>query len=287
MKSNMVSPTSTQVAQEQLRQHFEVERELATRLRHSTREERVTLVSELYSELYKRVPLHPRTLRSGDKEASKRSVASQLRLLKPFLIPGVSLAEFGAGSGALSKTVARDFPESRIVALEVCVQSGADEDLPENFRWQHHDGLSVPLNPQSIDVAFSYQVLEHMHPDDVTIHLSEVARILKPSGVYVLSTPHEASGPHDVSRYFGLKLQTFHLREWSYRALEKALFEAGFKKVQPFWRGKIRSSHGLIHSLILALESFLALLPRAATVHLARKCLNNVVLVAHNDSSAK
>ncbi|MEQ1749538.1 MAG: methyltransferase domain-containing protein [Prosthecobacter sp.] len=287
MKSNMASPTSTQEAQEQLRQHFEVERELATRLRDSTREERVTLVSELYSELYKRVPQHPRTLRTGDKEASLRSVASQLRLLKPFLIPGVSLAEFGAGSGALAKSVARDFPVSRVVALEVCEQTGADVDLPEKFRWQHYDGLSAPLNQQSIDVAFSYQVLEHMHPDDVPVHLSEVARILKDNGVYVLSTPHEASGPHDVSRYFGLQLQTFHLREWSYRAIEKALFEAGFKKVQLYWRGKVRTSHGFIHSLILALESFLALLPRAATVHLARKCLNNVILVAHKESSAK
>ena len=281
----MASLPSIQEAREQLRLHFEVERELATRLRHSTREERMTLVSELYSELYKRVPLHPRTLRSGDKEASKRSITSQLRLLSPFLIPGVSMVEFGAGSGALSKTVARTVLESRVIALEVCVQSGADEDLPKNFHWQHHDGLSVPLKHGSIDVAFSYQVLEHMHPEDVPLHLSEVARILGDCGVYVLSTPHEASGPHDVSRHFGFELQTFHLREWSYRALEKALHEAGFKKVQPYWRGKTRRSHGLVHCIILALESCLAFLPRALAVRLARRCLNNVILAAHKQYS--
>ena len=36
---------------ELLRQHYEVERELADRLRHSTREERRTLYGEVYDEL--------------------------------------------------------------------------------------------------------------------------------------------------------------------------------------------------------------------------------------------
>jgi SAM-dependent methyltransferase len=271
---------SSSLTPEQLRLHFDVEKELATRLRNSTREERRTLVPELYSELYRRVPCHPRTLRSDNPEASARSIASQMRLLKPFLTPTVQMVEFGAGDGALSRNVATLYPQSRVTALEVCVQSGAAREGSENFSWVLHDGLSVPLPDQSMDVAFSYQVLEHMHPDDVNIHLAEVYRLLKPGGVYVFSTPHEASGPHDVSRHFGLDLETFHLREWSYRDLERDLAGAGFSHYQPYWRGVVQPMRGSIHRLIRGLEAGFTILPRSLSVRLARRCLNNVVLVA-------
>ncbi len=42
-----------------LRQHYEVEKELADRLRHATREERRILYGTVYDELYQRVPHHP------------------------------------------------------------------------------------------------------------------------------------------------------------------------------------------------------------------------------------
>jgi len=270
--------TASTVAQ--LRLHFEVERELAARLRASTRQERPALVPVLYGELYRRVPCHPRTLRSANSAAAARSVASQMRLLKPFLSPAMSMVEFGAGSGALARHVAVNYPQCRITALEVCEQAGAEQASPENFRWLLHDGLAVPLPDQCTDVAFSYQVIEHLHPDDVSAHLSEVFRILKPGGVYVLSTPHLASGPHDVSRHFGLALETFHLREWCYRELEAELGTAGFSQVQPYCRGIVRPTNGVVHSLLRALETGFAMLPRRLSVRLARRCLNNVILVA-------
>ena len=44
---------------EELRQHYDVERELADRLRTASKDERRTLYAEVYDELFKRVPLHP------------------------------------------------------------------------------------------------------------------------------------------------------------------------------------------------------------------------------------
>ena len=43
---------------EQLREHYEIEKELATKLRESSHEERRALYASLYEELYQLVPSH-------------------------------------------------------------------------------------------------------------------------------------------------------------------------------------------------------------------------------------
>jgi hypothetical protein len=49
---------------EQIREHYEAEKELANRLRHASREERTHLYAEVYNELYQRVPHHSQLLQS-------------------------------------------------------------------------------------------------------------------------------------------------------------------------------------------------------------------------------
>jgi hypothetical protein len=44
---------------EELRQHYEIEKELATRLRNSSRGERAAMYTQVYDELFRRVPKHP------------------------------------------------------------------------------------------------------------------------------------------------------------------------------------------------------------------------------------
>jgi len=45
----------------QLREHYEIERELANRLRNASKEERVRLYASSYDELFLRVAHHPQT----------------------------------------------------------------------------------------------------------------------------------------------------------------------------------------------------------------------------------
>jgi SAM-dependent methyltransferase len=259
-----------------MKRHFAVERELAERLRQSTRTERARLVPELYGELYRRVPDHPRIKRMNDPAAAERSLANQWRLLHPFLTDAVKMVEFGAGDGGLSRWVAQKLPQAEVTALEVCEQS--ERSGPPNLHWVAFDGYAVPLNDAAYDLAFSYQVLEHIHPDDVAEHFRQAARLLRPGGHYVLSVPHEASGPHDVSRHFGDVLQTFHLREWSYRDVEQTMKAAGFGKVSPYWRGRVRPAGGWLHRTLKSIEMMLKLMPRGLSKRIARRCLNNVIV---------
>lgn len=49
----------------QVREHYEIEKELAARLRNASREERRHLYSSLYDDLLRRIPHHPMLLQEG------------------------------------------------------------------------------------------------------------------------------------------------------------------------------------------------------------------------------
>ncbi len=259
-----------------LQHHFEVEKELAARLRASCREERCELVPRLYAELYRRVPDHPRQSRTGTAAADETTYRSRLHLLKAFISPDVDFVEFGAGDGRFCRKVAPSVRQA--VALEVCQQGDARPEEASGFRWVYYDGQKIPLPDESFDLAFSYQVLEHIHPDDVGLHFAEAARMLRPGGVYVLSTPHAFSGPHDISRHFTDRLETFHLKEWTYHELNTIMRDAGFTKIGSFLKGSPRGTLGTL--FWRAVESVLGIMPAAARRTLARRCLNNVIVAA-------
>jgi len=85
----------------QLRQQYEVEKELADRLRGATREQRRPLYRSVYNELYPRVPHHPQLTRKSSADLTRGALDPQLRLLRPFLRPETTLFEIGPGDCAL------------------------------------------------------------------------------------------------------------------------------------------------------------------------------------------
>ena len=90
-----------------LRQHYEVEKELADRLRTATREQRRGLYGPVYDELYKRVPHHPQLMRKTSPELTREALGPQLRILKPFLHPDTRVLEIGPGDCSLPLASAR------------------------------------------------------------------------------------------------------------------------------------------------------------------------------------
>jgi hypothetical protein len=63
-----------------------------------------------------------------------------------------------------------------------------------------------------------------------------VGRALKPGGRYLVVTPNRLSGPHDISRAFDDVARGFHLKEYTYGELSRALRQAGFRRVRVFQR---------------------------------------------------
>jgi SAM-dependent methyltransferase len=52
------------------------------------------------------------------------------------------------------------------------------------------DGLPSPIADNSVDVVFLIEVIEHLLPDQVGATLDDIARILRPGGHLVVTTPH-------------------------------------------------------------------------------------------------
>jgi len=213
---------------EQALHHYQVEKRIADRLRNSSsRDERKAIYRTMYDELFREVPWHPRLVRRLDERATKGFIERKWTLVREYVDDSTVFAEFGPGDCRFAfhvATVAR-----QVYGIDISDQSGPSADHPDNFRLIVYDGFTLDLGDDSIDVVFSDQLLEHLHPDDMLHHLGLARRVLKTGGVYVMRTPHACTGPHDVSQLFSATPQGFHLKEWTFTELFAALREAGFR----------------------------------------------------------
>ena len=216
----------------QVREHYLVERALADRLREAPKAARPRLYREVYDELFRRVPHHPQLQAMRDPQAlarRARSVGHQLVFLRRYLAPGKTFMEIGAGDCALALRVAA--LARRVYAIDVSQQITRDVEPPANFELRLTEGSRIPVDDGAVDVAFSNQLMEHLHPEDAVDQLREIARSLAPGGVYVFITPNRLYGPRDVSAHFDEVATGLHLREYSARELRALLLEAGFSRV--------------------------------------------------------
>src|SRR5262245_60341966 len=122
----------TDSASSAARRHYEVEVELAARLRAASQEERLGgLYEAVYAERLERIDTHPLLVRSKDAAARDRATVPQLRLLEPFLAPDLVFMEVGPGDCALALAVAARV--KTVFAVDVTDGLLHDPRRPENF----------------------------------------------------------------------------------------------------------------------------------------------------------
>lgn len=254
---------------EELRQHYEVEKELANRLRNSRRGERVAMYSQVYDELFRRVPKHPQLTRR-DTTNHEIKVQGHVRLLKPYLTPNTVFLEVGAGDCALPLRVAPMVQKA--YGLEVSEELTRKIPKSEKFEVLLSNGCDVPLPDNSINLAFSFQVIEHIHPDDVVDQLKDLYRALKPGGIYYCITPNRLAGPNDISRDFDREATGLHLKEYSVTDLLKLFRSIGFRRV---WIERMFKGYRCPSPILPAriLESILECLPWSLRTPLTRSYL--------------
>jgi len=263
---------------ERLRVHYDIERELADRLRSAPREARLGLYRLLYDELFRRVPDHPQLMRKVSEEKTLKKVITQTRFLRRFLRPGITFLEIGAGDCSLSIEVAKT--AKKVYALDVSEMVTAGIARRSNVEVVLSDGVDIPLPEGSVDLAFSNQLMEHLHPEDALEQLRNILRALAPGGRYVCITPNRLSGPHDVSANFDQIARGFHLKEYEAIELSRLFRSAGFAEALPYAYVKGQSV-ALQLPLVAALEKGLAALPFAFRRRLARSRPWNWVLGIH------
>jgi SAM-dependent methyltransferase len=268
MTMRMKIPKSEARSAERLRFHYEVEKELGDRLRYADKSDRTRLYKSVYDELFRRVQDHPQVT-APNRISQKGKVASQVRLIEPFLNPNSAFLEIGGGDCALSFQVA---PRVRMAyGLEI-TDHLIPQPAPPNFQLVLTDGSSIPLPADSVDVAFSFSVVEHIHPEDLIQQLVELHRVLKPGGTYYCVTPNRLLGPHDISCYFDTVATGLHLKEYTVGELAKLYRDAGFNEV---WVEKKWKSHRVRVPVpaIRAAEGILGSLPWTARNRLGKSRL--------------
>jgi glycosyltransferase involved in cell wall biosynthesis len=259
-----------------LRRHFDIERELADKLRAATPEQRKGLYGQVYNELFRRVPDHPQNTRKANADTQRALANSQWRLLKHFVSGRSTYLEVGAGDCHLPIAIA-DVARN-VYAVDVSDVIADGSVRPANFKLVLSDGIAIDVPPGSVDVAYSNQLMEHLHPDDAAAQLGQIAKALAPGGTYLVITPHRLSGPHDISKFFSTKAEGFHLKEYTYRELRQLFRAAGLINTS-VWAGLKGRFFKVPESIVLGLESVLGILPRPMRRFLTRSPLLRPIFI--------
>lgn len=266
-----------QRTEKQLREHYEIEKRLASRLRNATRKERRFLYTSLYEELYRLVPHHSQLTRKTCLKRQEETVRNQMKLLIRFLGEEKSFLEIGPGDCALAFEVAKYVRQ--VYAVDVSETITKNSNVPKKFQLLLSDGVSIPVRKNSIDVAYSNQLMEHLHEDDAYNQLKNIFDTLAPGGVYLCLTPNRLNGPHDISKYFDMMATGLHLKEYTVTELRRLFKKVGFSKVMKYnlVRGEYRRLP--IFPAILC-ESLLKILPNVLRRNVANtKLISGLIII--------
>lgn len=114
--------------------------------------------------------------------------------------------EIGCGSGRITKTLSRLF--KHVVAVDISptmLEKARVFVSSDNVTFVESNGADVPVQPETIDLAFSYIVYQHFSSADaIEESFRGVCRALRPRGIFktqIRGQPHPDSrhwswGPH-------------------------------------------------------------------------------------------
>ncbi|WP_197985725.1 class I SAM-dependent methyltransferase [Leptolyngbya sp. Cla-17] len=246
-----------------------LEKELGTRLKNSTKAERQQLYISLYDNLFQKLTFNPILHEKTDPEVGAWVVARRMELVEPFLTPGTVFLEIGAGSCGVSLEVAKHV--KRVYAIDVSFEVGQQLNPPANFEFIVSDGLTIPVPNNSISLAFSHQLMEHLHPEDAVEQLQNVYKAISPGGSYICVTPNRLSGPHDASQFFDDVATGWHLKEYSLSELYDLFRQVGFTKISYYKYGKGANINFPLNSITITAIRTLETLIDQLPVSLKRK----------------
>jgi ubiquinone/menaquinone biosynthesis C-methylase UbiE len=248
---------------EEVKTHYEVEVKLANTIKNASKEERKHLYTSVYNELYQRLPNNSIALRKSNPQVLVWVVAQRMQLIMPFLRPELTFVEVGPGDCSLTIEVAKHVKKA--YAVDVTKEFKEALSFPSNFELIISDGSSIPLADKSVDIVYSHQVMEHLHPEDARDQLLEIMRVLVPGGVYICITPNRLSGPHDISWHFDSVATGLHLKEYTITELYDLFRMVNFSKIS--YCKSYKNNHVFIplsqplRFLLRNLEDVVSLLP--------------------------
>jgi 2-polyprenyl-3-methyl-5-hydroxy-6-metoxy-1,4-benzoquinol methylase len=258
-------------------QHYVTEKNIAKKLKESRREERSRIYSTMYDELFKLVPKHSRIIKRDSPELVAKANKSKMNILKGHFCSSSKVVEFAPGDGCFSNYLCNYVSE--VIGVDISNQMKTDAEVSSNYSLVIYDGYNLDLQGKRVDVVFSDQLIEHLHPEDVLHHFHIIRDVLSDRGTYLFRTPHAFSGPHDISKYFSDNPEGFHLKEWTFTEIFKVLKEAKYRKCRGYIAGKGLRVR-MPYAYFFLVENTLGVLPRRLKNKCSRLLLPSVVVGA-------
>lgn len=170
-----------------------------------------------------------------DNAKMVRSHRERYHLIRRYLKPNDRVLDCATGTGYGAALLAKHCGSVDGVDLsDVAIKFARDNYHAKNLRFQVGSAYQLPFADSTFDVFCSIETIEHVDKPDQLV--KEAIRVLKPGGLFIVSTPNRVIS--------NLKSQErpanpFHLFEWSF--LEMRDFLARHFSNVTYWGQRVRS----------------------------------------------
>jgi ubiquinone/menaquinone biosynthesis C-methylase UbiE len=156
--------------------------------------------------------------------------------------------DIGCGYGWFEK-LAFKYRVKKIIGIEI-----TDNDLAtarkyikdKRFTAKIGSGIAIPLKDQSVNTVVAWEVIEHIPKNTENVMFSEVNRVLKPNGLFYLSTPYK----HVISTALDPAFWLVGHRHYSMRKLITLGLRHGFIIEDVSITGKIWTSLSVLNMYV-------------------------------------
>jgi len=171
------------------------------------------------------------TTRLDELAFGRLAGAELVKLIQPYLQPGGTHLDYGAGSGHIVRLlvdggwrVAAYDPSADRGSVLAGLVGGRAEFL----------GMVGPESEEQFDVVLLFEVIEHILDADLSASLERLRRFVKPGGRIIVSTPNNedldlASAYCPASNRLFHRWQ--HMRSFTPQGLEQTFARHGFRRV--------------------------------------------------------
>lgn len=162
--------------------------------------------------------LHKQSLAYGEHLA--RYQAAQGLIKDKVVLDIASGAGYGAAflAQTAKQVIGVDYSEDAIAYSKDLYRSS-------NLEFKVGDAQSLPLDDSSVDVVVSLETIEHIPKPELFVQ--EVVRVLKPDGIFYVSTPNDDEF---------IEGNEFHLHEFDFPELNR-LIKKYFKQAEYYYQG--------------------------------------------------
>ena len=107
------------------------------------------------------------------------------------LVAGQRVLDIACGTGYGSQLLSEQGKAAEVIGVDISYEAvgyAARRHSSRNTRFLAGSATEIPLPEKSVDVVVSFETIEHI-PEDSQV-ISEFARVLRPGGTLVISTPN-------------------------------------------------------------------------------------------------